>query len=209
MKIIDALKWRYATKRFDESKKVSDADLALLKEAINLSPSSYGLQLYKVLIVESTELREKLKVASWNQPQLTEASHVFVFCNYTQVKTEDIEALLTLKTEVQQLPEEAIQGYGDFMKNTLSAFSDEKTSIWTSKQTYIALGNLLTAAASLEIDACPMEGFEAVEYDRILGLKEKGLQASVVATVGYRSEDDSTQHLPKVRKAESNIFEVL
>ena len=106
----------------------------------------------------------------------------------------------------RNIPMESIQGYGDFMKTTLTALSEEARNIWTSKQTYLALGNLLTAAASLKIDATPMEGFEPAKVNEILGLTEKGLNASLIATLGYRHEEDATQHYAKVRKSNEELF---
>lgn len=207
MSIIDHLKWRYATKNFDASKKVSKEDLERIKEAVQFSASSYGLQLYKVLIVEDKAVREKLKSASWNQAQITDASHLLVFCNYADVSDEHIDEYLTLKSEIQKIEKSGLKGYGDFMKGAIGAKSLEEKRTWTSKQTYIALSNVLTACAELQIDACPMEGFDPMEYNGILGLEEKGLNASVIVTIGYRSEEDQTQHITKVRKPKHLLFE--
>ncbi len=207
MELINSLNWRYATKKFDPTKKVSAEDLALIKEAVRLSASSYGLQLYKVLVIEDVEIREKLKPASWGQTQITDASHLFVFCNYTDVKDENIDDYLDLKADTQGLDREGLVDYGNMMKGAVSGMSEAIKSQWTAKQTYIALGNLLAVCSLMRIDACPMEGFEAPKYNEILGLTEKGLNASVIATVGYRSEEDKTQFLKKVRKPEESLFE--
>ncbi len=207
MELIDSLNWRYATKKFDPSKKIKPEDLETIKEAIRLTASSYGLQLYKVLVVEDPELREQLKLASWGQPQITDASQLFVFCNYAEVKDQHIDDYIDLKAEVQGLDKEELKDYGNMMKGSMTGLSDAQKSQWTAKQTYIALGNLLTACSLLRIDACPMEGFEAAKYDQILGLTEKGLNTAVIATVGYRSEEDHTQFLKKVRKPSEVLFE--
>ena len=208
MELIKNLKWRYATKKFDPSKKISNEDLAKIKEAVQLSVSSYGLQLYKILIVEDSALREQLKPASWGQTQITDASHLFVFCSYASVKNEDIDEYINLKASTQGIAPGALTGYGDFMKSKLAEQTDSEKAHWTAKQTYLALGNLLAACAELNIDACPMEGFDAAQYDEILGLSQKGLSASVVATIGYRAEDDQTQNALKVRKPLELLFEV-
>lgn len=208
MQLLEKLKWRYATKKFDAKKEISEEDFKTLKEAIRLSASSYGLQLYRVLIIEDKELREKLKPASWGQSQITDASKLFVFCNYATVKPEDVQEYLNLKAKAINVDPKELQGYADFINGKLGEKSATEIEAWTAKQTYIALGNLLYAAAELNIDACPMEGFEADQYNDILGLKEKGLNAAVIATVGYRSEEDQTQHAPKVRKSEEDLFEV-
>lgn len=206
---IDSLEWRYATKKFDSTKKISDTDLQALKSSIRLAASSYGLQPYKVLIIENPELREKLKPASWGQTQITDASHLFVFCTVHESVPEIVDAYLQRKADTQNLELEAIKGYGDFMKSKLGDFPEDAIQHWKHAQTYIALGNLLAACAELRIDACPMEGFENEQYDEILGLSAKGLHASVVATVGYRHEEDQSQHAAKVRKSEDVLFELV
>jgi len=209
MNLIENLKWRYATKQFDVSKKVSQTDLELLKECIRLSASSYGLQLYKVLIVESDTLKEKLKSASYGQNQISDASHLFIFCNYTTANANHIDEYLQLKAETQGLKIEDLKGYGDFMKTSISYKSEEEQKNWNAKQTYIALGNLLIASAELKIDTCPMEGFESEKYNDILGLADQGLNAAVVVAVGYRSTDDDTQFAPKVRKSKEKLFKTI
>jgi nitroreductase/dihydropteridine reductase len=208
MKLIENLQWRYATKKFDATKKVSQEDLENIKEAIRLSASSYGLQLYKVLVIEDPDIRKALREASWGQPQITDASHLFVFCNYASVQEADVDAYLELKADTQGLDIKNLKGYGDFMKDKLVSLSAEVQKNWTVRQTYIALGNLLAACAELRIDSCPMEGFDPARYDEILGLKEKGLTTAVVASIGYRSEEDQTQDQPKVRKAKEQLFEI-
>lgn len=207
MNLLENLKWRYATKKFDSSKVVSETDLEQLKEAVQLSVSSYGLQLYKVLIVKDKELRTQLKEAAWNQSQLTDASHVFVFCNYTQRKNEHIDGYIQASSKIQETSLEKLEGYGDFIKESLSKKSDEEWLDWSEKQTYLALANLLTACAELKIDSCPMEGFEQEKFNQILGLKERGLNATLIAPIGYRSTEDHTQFRQKVRKPKEVLFE--
>ena len=209
MNIIEGLNWRYATKRFDASKKVKPEDLKVIMEAVRLSASSYGLQLYKVLVIEDQELRERLKSASWGQSQITDASQLIVFCNYTDVTDENIDEYIDLKAETQGLDKEGLKDYGNMMKGSMAGLSEAQKSIWTAKQTYIALGNLLATCSMLKIEACPMEGFEPAKYNEILGLTEKGLNAAVIATIGYRSEEDKTQHLKKVRKPSEVLFETI
>ena len=198
--------WRYATKKFDASKKISNQDLDFLKEAIRLSASSFGLQLFKVIVVENPEIRTKLKAASWGQSQIVDASHLIVFANQTKVTDADVDSYLQNICETRNLPAEAMTGYGDFMKGSLAQMNDEVKQIWTAKQTYLALGNLLNAAAELKIDTTPMEGFVPAQYNEILGLDKLNLNAAVVAAVGYRHEEDATQHYKKVRKSNENLF---
>jgi nitroreductase len=199
-------KWRYATKKFDTTKKVSESDLNTLKEAIRLSASSFGLQLYKVIIVENTEVRAKLQPASWGQTQIVDASHLIVFANQTTVTDADVDSYIKNVSETRNVPVEALAGYGDFMKGSVVGMPEEVKNTWTAKQTYIALSNLLNAAAELKIDVTPMEGFVAGQYNEILGLDKLNLNAAVVAAVGYRHEEDATQHGAKVRKSNEDLF---
>jgi nitroreductase len=209
MQLIENLKWRYATKKYNNSKKVSSDNISKIMEAVNLSATSYGLQLYKVLNIESIEIREQLKAASWGQTQITDASHLFVFCNYAEVKDNDIDAYLQLKANTQKIEIGAIQGYGEFIKGKMKEKSTDEKQIWTAKQTYIALSNAISACAELKLDSTPIEGFEPETYNKILGLNKKGLMAAVVLAIGYRNEEDTTQHGIKVRKSIDKIFEIV
>ncbi|KQS45637.1 MULTISPECIES: NAD(P)H-dependent oxidoreductase [Flavobacterium] len=204
--IINNLNWRYATKKFDASKKISNEDLEKLKEAIRLSASSYGLQPYKVLIVENPELRAKIQPAAWGQSQIVDASHLIIFANETNFGDAGIDSFADNIVATRGIPAESIQGYVDFMKSKISTLPVETRNHWTSKQTYIALANLLSAAAELKIDATPMEGFEAEKVNEILGLDKLGLNTSLIATLGYRHEEDATQHFKKVRKSNEELF---
>lgn len=205
-KFIENQNWRYATKKFDATKKISATDLEILKEAIRLSSSSYGLQLYKIIIVENPEVRSKLQPASWGQTQIVDASHLIVFANQTNIGETEIDSYIENISQTRNLPIDALSGYGDFMKGAITPLSEEAKNIWTAKQTYLALGNLLNAAAELKIDVTPMEGFDPKQYNEILGLDKLNLNASVVAAVGYRHEEDATQHYKKVRKSNENLF---
>jgi nitroreductase len=209
MRFIEDQKWRYATKKFDATKKVSNEDLEKLKEAINLAATSYGLQLFKVLIVENKLKRDLLQPASWGQSQVTEASHLMVFCNFNELTEAHLNHYASLKATANDIPVENLKGYMDFIQNTLSTRTPDEINNWTAKQAYIALSNVISAAAELKIDTCPMEGFDAAKYDEILGLTEKGLTAAVVCPIGYRAEEDDTQHAPKVRKSVEDLFEVV
>lgn len=198
--------WRYATKKFDATKKISKEDLETLKEAVRLSSSSYGLQPYKVLIIDNPELRAQLQPAAWGQSQIVDASQLLVFANITNFGNTEIDSYIKNLTEIRGIPTEAVQGYADFMKSKISTLPEENRNTWTSKQTYIALSNLLNAAAELHIDVTPMEGFEQEKFNEILGLDKLGLSASVIATIGYRHEEDATQHYVKVRKSNEELF---
>lgn len=209
MKLLEHLQWRFATKKFDPTKKVSSNDLEKIKQAIQLSVSSYGLQLYKVLIIENPEIRKKLKPVSWNQSQITDASHLIVFCNYTDASSDAIDDFIKHTAKIRNQDLERLNGYGDFIKSKLAEKSDADKASWLKSQTYLALGNLINACAELKIDACPMEGFEPEAYNQILGLDEQGLNAAVIAPIGYRHKDDHTIGLTKVRKPIKELFAVL
>ena len=203
---IENQNWRYATKKFDASKKISTEDLEKIKEAIRLSASSYGLQPYQVFIVENPELRAKLQPVSWGQSQIVDASQLFVFANIVDVKENHIDDYMNNMATTRGMKTEDLKGYSDFMKSKIIPLPTEAKSTWTSKQTYIALANLLNVASELKIDVTPIEGFEPEKYNEILGLNELGLNASLVATIGYRHQEDVTQNYPKVRKSNEDLF---
>ncbi|SDR66324.1 Nitroreductase [Gillisia sp. Hel1_33_143] len=203
---IENLNWRYATKQFDPTKKISQEELDFLLEAIQLSASSYGLQPYEIIVVDNAQIQEKLKAAAWNQSQLTDASHVLVFANMKSVDENYVDAYMDTIAKTRKLKVEDLSGFKDMIKNTILQLSDEDQVQWTAKQAYIALGNLLSAAANFKIDVCPMEGFSAEEFDEILGLKERNLTAAAIATVGFRSAEDQTQFAAKVRKSKEDLF---
>ncbi|HQW69016.1 MAG TPA: NAD(P)H-dependent oxidoreductase [Flavobacterium sp.] len=203
---INDANWRYATKKFDATKKVSNEDFEILKEAIQLSASSYGLQPYKVFIIENPEIRAKIQPVAWGQTQIVDASHLVVFANITNFSDTEIDAYIKNLSETRGIPVESVQGYSDFMKSKITTLPVEERNNWTAKQTYLALGNLLNAAAEMKIDVTPMEGFEPAAVNEILGFDKLGLNASLLATIGYRHEDDATQHYAKVRKSNEELF---
>jgi len=204
--LLNNLNWRYATKQYDASKKISENDLQTLKEAVRLSASSYGLQPYKVVIVENPELKEQLKAVAYGQTQITDASHLFVFAADANLGTDSVDQYITNISETRGVPADALAGFGDMMKNVVTNLTADAKNTWSAKQTYIALGNLLAAAAELKIDATPMEGFNAASFNEILGFDKLGLSATVIATVGYRHDADDTQHYKKVRKSQEELF---
>lgn len=203
---LETQNWRYATKKFDATKKISTEDLNILKEAIRLSSSSYGLQPYKIIIVENPELRAQLLGAAYGQSQVVDASHLIVFANETNINDQTIEKYITRIGDTRNIPVESLTGFGNYMKGAINHLTEDTKNIWASKQTYLALGNLLNAAAELKIDVTPMEGFVPAQVNEILGLNALGLNASLLATVGYRQTEDATQHLKKVRKSNEELF---
>jgi nitroreductase len=209
MDILNKLEWRYAVKKFDPAKKLSAAQLKKLIAATRLSASSYGLQPYKILIVENPAVREQLKSASNNQSQITDASHLIVFARYTDLNGSHVDDYMNNIAETRSIAPEQLTGFSGMMKGTVTRLGAEGTAVWSAKQAYLALGTLLTAAAIEEVDACPMEGFDASKYDEILGLKDRGLTTVVIAGVGFRAADDAMQHAKKVRKPIGELVETI
>jgi nitroreductase len=207
--LLEDLNWRYATKKYDTSKKIDQEHLDILLEAIRLSPSSYGLQPLKVVLVESKEIREKLKSHSWNQSQITDASHLMVLCSYKEMSNELIDQNAQNTEITRSLEKGQLQGFANFVKVKVNEKTVSEQAEWNARQAYIALGILMQSCAQLRIDATPMEGFEADKYNEILGLNDKNLNATLVCAIGYRSEEDSNQHLKKVRNPMNDFLEVI
>ncbi len=206
---LEDMNWRYATKKFDANKSLSEEVLGQMLQAVRLSASSYGLQPYKVLVLKDQELRERLQPVCWNQSQITEASHLIVIASKKEVDEELIDSYLREVSSTRNIPLRDLEGYGSFMKTKLLDLPAATQESWTTRQAYIAVGNLLSAAAALRIDTCPMEGFDQSRVDEILGLPEKGLTTAVIIPVGYRSEADQTQYYKKVRRSEAELIEYL
>ncbi len=203
------LEWRYATKQFDATKSISDEDLEFLKDAMQLTASSFGLQPYEILIIKDKAIREKLKAVSWNQSQITDASVLVVIANKVNFGEELVDEFVANIAKTRDMPKDDLADYSNVMKNSISSRNPEELAFWTAKQSYIVLGNLLSAAASLKIDTCPMEGFDPEKYNEILGLTEQGLNAAVIAPIGYREAEDPYQHYKKVRKPKSKLFQTI
>lgn len=204
--IEESLNWRYATKKFDPSKKISGEDFKTLKDSLILTPTSYGLQLLKFLIVQNPEMREKLKKVSWNQSQVTDCSHFVVFTARDSITEEDINRLIQRQSEVRDTSLESLSGYKQMMMSNLVLKPHPDALNWTKKQTYIAMGFLLETAALLKIDSVPMEGLDPLAYDEILGLQGTGYKTAMAVALGYRSIEDKYQHLKKVRLKESDLI---
>jgi len=205
MSLIQDLNWRYATKNMN-GETVSDEKLTAILKATNLAATSYGLQPFTILVVSNKEIKSKLQEAAYGQAQVGSSSAVLVFAVPLKITTADIEGFINLVATTRSMPVEALDGYKGMILGTVGALPAEQQQIWSAKQAYIALGTALAAAAEQKVDACPMEGFDAVKFDEILGLTEKGLKSLVIMPVGYRSADDATAKYIKVRKPESELF---
>ncbi len=205
--LIEALEWRYACKKFDTDKRISDTDLDTILDSIQLTPSSYGLQPIKVLLIETKELREQIKPIAWNQAQVVDASHLLVFCHYTALSESYVDQHVSLMANTRNLPIEKLQGFGTHVKSSIATMDADHVNQWTGKQTYIALGQVLLSCALLKIDATPMEGFDRRALDNLLDLSKDGLSASLLCPIGYRHAEDPYIALKKVRKTKDALFE--
>lgn len=205
--VVRQLEWRYAVKAFDPARKIPAADWAALERALLLSPSSFGLQPWKFVVVNDPAVREKLLPASWNQRQIVDASHLVVIATVRDAGAPLADAFIARTAEVRGVPVEALQGYRNMMVGFLSRPRGEfDVNAWAALQGYIALGNLMTAAAMMGIDTCPMEGIVPAQYDAILDLPAKGLAASVVCVAGYRADGDKYATAAKVRFPAESVF---
>jgi len=205
--LLDRLNWRYATKQFDPTRKINAQDWATLEDALQLTPSSGGLQPWKFIVVTDPAMRAKLLPASYGQAQITDASHLVVFAAKKNFSEADVDAFIRHTAATRGVPVESLAAYRDMLVGGIVKSMDEPArAAWARNQAYIALGNLLTSAALLGIDACPMEGFDRAQYDEILGLNEQGFASAVIATLGYRAASDQYAAAPKVRFPKEQVF---
>ncbi len=195
------LDWRFATKKFDTSKKVSDSDMEKILEAIQKAPTSFGIQPYHVYVITNPALREKMLPLSYNQGQIIEASHLLVFCLRTDVSTRIDSMIETLSGGTEE-GKAALKGYSDLMHGTANSKSDDQLKDWTARQAYIALGFGLAACAELGVDSCPMEGFDSNGIDMLLELPSH-MKSLAYLAVGYRSAEP--EH-PKFRFSQGDLF---
>lgn len=200
MNIIDQLNWRYATKSFDSEKIIGDDDINTLLEAFNLTATSYGLQPIKLIVIKDKALQEQLVPLSFNQKQVKEASHLFIFCIDSKMDTPFILDYFNRVKDIRNTPNEILDPFKTFLVEDLGSKTQIDKENWAAKQAYLAMGNLMTVCALLNIDACPMEGFSPKDYDAILNLEKLNLKSVLIMPIGYRAKDDFMSKLKKVRK---------
>lgn len=203
---IKKLEWRYAVKKFDSSKKLSEEQLSLVLEAGRLTPSSRGLQAWKIVVVKDRELRARLKEAAWNQPQITDASHLLVLCVKTNVGEKFVDHYVETITKERGIDIKTLDGFRKSILQGLSEQSEAQKKEWLARQVYIMLGFILFACAENGIDACPMEGFDTKKFDEILEFSREGLESCVVCPIGFRSNDDPLASLKKVRFPKEEVI---
>ncbi|WP_271405880.1 NAD(P)H-dependent oxidoreductase [Tenacibaculum soleae] len=206
MNSIESLQWRYAVKKFDKNKSLSASQINTLKEAFNLTATSYGLQPVKMVIVKNKEIQQQLVAHSWNQPQVLQASHVLVLCIPKEYEVKDVENYFTLVKNIRNTPDEILAPFKKMLTSSIANKTQEELTVWNKNQAYIALGNLITVAANEQIDSCPMEGFISEKYDEILELDKHNLTSVLVLPVGFRAEDDYMKDLKKVRKNTADVI---
>ena len=200
------LNWRYATKKFDPSKRLSQQELSELLETLRLSPSSFGLQPWKFIVLQNSELRKKLRPHAWDQSQITDADILIVFCVLKKMDENDVKRFVESMAKVRGISKESLQGYEQQMLGFLKSKNPEAVFQWMKNQVYIALGFFLNECAYRKIDACPMEGFDHKKFDEILDLSHDGLESVVLAAIGYRANDDHYAKLQKVRYSKDELF---
>ena len=205
--LLTQLNWRYATKKFDAAKKISAADWQALEQTLVLTPTSYGLQPIKFLVITDPAVREQLVPVSWGQRQPADCSHYLVIAARTRNTEADVDHYLARIAEVRGSSIEAQAGFKKMLvADVVHGPRGQRALEWATNQAYIALGNFMTAAALLGIDTCPMEGFEPDKYDAILSLPAQGFHAAVCCAAGYRAADDKYAALPKVRLPASELI---
>jgi nitroreductase len=196
--LVSNLQWRYATKKFDPTRKIPDPIWSALEDSLVLAPSSFGLQPWKFFVIQDQNLRQQLLPHSYNQTQVVEASHLVVFAIKTQLDVAYADRYLERMAEVQGVPIDTLAGFGNMLKGFL-----EKPPLsldeWAVRQVYIALGQFMASAAMVGVDTCPMEGFIPAKYDEILGLPQQGYRSVVLCPAGYRDPTDKHASRPKVR----------
>lgn len=207
--IINKLNWRYATKAFDSTKKISDEDMNTIQEAFRLTPSSFGLQPWKLIVIKNQDIQDSLVEHSWGQEQISNCSHLLVLCRRNTFWDEDVESFVSDIKQTRSVTQEDVQGYEDMMKWFLWRMDDEDIKNWIDKQIYIALWNLMTVCAEMQIDSCPVEWFIPNKYDEILWLNEKGISSVVVLALWYRSQEDKYSELSKVRFSQDKIIDIV
>jgi nitroreductase len=208
--VLKQLQWRYATKKFDPTRQIPADVWQVLEQSMVLAPSSFGLQPWKFFVVQNPELRQQLLPLTWNQTQVVDASHVVVFAIKQDINAGDVDRFVERMSVVQGTPAENLAGFG----NVVKGFLDKPpypldVNEWSKRQLYIALGQFMTAAAMLDVDTCPIEGFIPSKYDEILGLPAMGYAAAVVCAAGYRSTEDKSASRPKVRYETADVVSYL
>ena len=205
-KVIEQLRWRYATKKFDADKRLTSQQLELIKQAFDLTATSFGLQPLKLLIVSDKEIKKELVQYSFNQQMVGDCSHLLVFCVEDTIDSAYVKNYFKKVKAARATPDEILNPYREYLIQYVEGMKPDDAREWMTKQAYLAMGNLLTVCAMEKIDACPMEGFDPKGYDRLLGLQKLGLRSVLVMPIGFRAEDDLHSGLKKVRRGVEEVI---
>lgn len=208
MSLLNALEWRYATKKMNGAIVPQDK-LAFILKATQLSASSFGLQPYTILVISNPELKAKLQPHAYNQSQIVDSSHLLVFAAWTSVSEKQVDDFIANAAATRNMPVSALQDFRNYVWGAVSCLDATTQQAWASKQVYIALGTALAAAAEVQVDATPMEGFVPAEFDEVLGLKEQGLASVALLPLGFRSDDDWLAKMAKVRRSADQLFQII
>ena len=207
MEAIQHLQWRYATKKYNGSQ-IDKDNLNTILESIRLTPTSLGMQPFKVLVIDNPELREKMLPIAHNQSQIKDASHLILFAANTQISEETVDTYMNNVATTRQMPVENLAGFKGMINGFVGSKNEAQITEWASRQCYIALGVAMATAASLKVDTTPMEGYKANEMDELFNLKAQGYASAVLLAVGHRDEEnDPLAKLAKVRKSAETLFE--
>jgi nitroreductase len=204
--LISALQFRYATKKFDPASKIDAATWEALCRSLVLAPSSFGLQPWRFLVVTNPGIRASLREVSWNQPQITDADRLVVIATRIDMTAADIDAWMACLAQSQGKQPEELAAYRGMIDGFVDALDAETRKNWNARQCYIALGQLMTSAAVMGVDTCPLEGIDKAAYDRILGLEGSGYATAVACAIGHRAADDAYATAPKARFAASEVI---
>lgn len=208
--LLEQLNWRYAVKKFDATRKISASDWSALEKVLALTPSSYGLQPWKFLIVQTPSVRQQLTPLSWGQTQVQDCSHFVVFAHLRKMTEEHVHKYVKSTAEIRGVPAESMKGYADMMiGDVVNGPRSKAADVWAAKQCYIGMGNLMTSAAVLGIDTCPMEGLDPAGYDKVLGLVGTEYQTVMAVACGYRHSEDGYQKLKKSRFSTGDLIKTI
>ena len=206
MSLLDSLKWRYAVKRMNGNK-IPEATMNTILEATKLAPSSFGLTPYNIIVIEDEETRKKLQPHFYNQPQVGESSALVIFATWNSITEKEVAEYMQEIADERGVPVESLNDFAGYINGSIKNLTAEQLQIWAAKQTYIALGFTMVAAATEMIDATPMEGFKPDAVDEALGLKALGLHSAVAVTLGYRdAANDYLSGAKKVRRASEKLI---
>lgn len=205
MDVLEALKWRYAVKKFDNNKSLEEDKVNKILKSVSLTATSMGMQLMSFVVTDKAEVKKNILPIAFNQPQIVDSSHLIILCRKDKVHEEDIEEIVNITSDLRDVEQNQLDGYRKMLESTLTMSCQQQIS-WMENQVYLAMGNLLTICAVEKVDACPMEGFDRIKLDKLLELPDKGLRSVLMCPIGYRSQDDKYNGLAKIRRPNKKLI---